>query len=169
MGRNLKKKYTGYKVIIVILLILLIGEIFFLAYSILKDKAGAGSNAHVAEDASEWDDGIEQESGQIEGRILVPGYSGAKMKTGDTVLKLRIGNPKENTCYLKATLQLEDGTILYESDLLEPGTGYDEVKLNKTLEPGEYQAFVHYQGYAMDEGQEKLNGCDSAFVLKVTE
>ena len=43
------------------------------------------------------------------------GYSGAEMKAGDTTLSLRIGNPEENTCYLQATLQLEDGTVLYLS------------------------------------------------------
>lgn len=166
MKRNNKK--TRYKIIIAVLLVLLIAEIGFIGYKILNDKDQNGSNARVDANASDWDDGIASDS-EIEGRILVPGYSGAKMKTGDTVLRLRIGNPEENTCYLQATLQLEDGTVLYESGLIEPGKGYDEVELIQTLEPGEYNAFVHYQGYSMDENPEMLNSCDSAFVLKVTE
>lgn len=168
MSKRPKKQKTIYKVIIAILLVLLVGEIVFLAYHILKDKDVVGRSAHIDENASEWDDGIENDS-EIEGRILVPGYSGAKMKTGDTSLALRIGNPSENTCYLQATLQLEDGTVLYESGLIEPGKGYDEIELKQSLEPGEYNAFVHYQGYSMDEEPEMLNSCDSAFVLKVTE
>ena len=163
-----REKNTTYKMIVIFLLILLIAIVGVLAYAILTEKDIAGSSAHVDQNASEWDDGIENDS-EIEGRILVPGYSGAKMKSGDTTLTLRIGNPKENICYLQATLQLEDGTVLYESGLIEPGKGYDEIELVKTLEVGEYNAFVHYQGYSMDEEQEMLNSCDSAFVLKVTE
>jgi hypothetical protein len=47
--------------------------------------------------------------------------------------------------------------------------GYEEVELTQTLEAGEYEAFVHYQGYSMDEEKEMLNSCDSAFVLNATE
>lgn len=100
---------------------------------------------------------------------MIPGYSMAQMKAGDTVLALRVGNPAENTCYLKATLKLEDGTVLYESDLLEPGTGFEELTLTQTLEAGSYDAMVHYQGYSMDDPETPLNSCDSAFPLNVIE
>lgn len=163
-----KNKKKMYNTIIILLLIVLIAIVGVLVYAIMKEKSQAGSSAHVDSEASEWDDGIENES-EIEGRILVPGYSGAKMKSGDKVLALRIGNPKENTCYLQATLKLEDGTVLYESGLIEPGMGYENVELTQTLEAGEYNAYVHYQGYSMEETPEMLNSCDSAFVLKVTE
>ena len=167
-SKNRKRK--TYNSIVIFLLILLILFVGILAYIIIKDKNQemVGSSAHIDRDATEWDDGIDNEN-ESEGRILVPGYSGAKMKNGDKVLNLRIGNPKENTCYLQATLQLADGTVLYESGLIEPGKGYDSVELNQTLGVGEYEAFVHYQGYSMDESKEQLNSCDSAFILKVTE
>lgn len=163
-----KKKKKMYNAIVVLLLIVLIAIVGILAYAILTEKEQVGSSAHIDSEASEWDDGIENE-GETLGRILVPGYSGAKMKAGDKVLALRIGNPKENTCYLQATLMLEDGTVLYESGLLEPGMGHEKVELTQTLEAGEYSAYVHYQGYSMEETPEMLNSCDSAFVLKVTE
>ena len=167
MSSKSKKRKT-YNIIIILLLIILCAMVGFLAYAILKDKSQAGSSAHVDSEATAWDDGIDNNS-EIEGKILVPGYSGAKMKCGDKTLALRIGNPSENTCYLQATLLLEDGTVLYESDLLEPGTGYDTIEITQTLEVGEYNAYVHYQGYSMEETPEMLNSCDSAFVLKVTE
>jgi len=164
----MSSKKKTYRLLIILLTLLLIAVIGVLIYIIQSEKTIPGSSAHVDSQAAEWDDGIDNDS-EIEGRILVPGYSGAKMKSGDTKLALRIGNPKENTCYLQATLQLKDGTVLYESGLIEPGMGYDEVELSQTLEVGEYEAFVHYQGYSMDEEKEILNSCDSAFVLKVTE
>ena len=89
------------------------------------------------------------------------------MQAGDRTLKLSIGNPAENTCYLKATLMLEDGTVLYESGLLEPGKGMEEIELNQTLEAGTYEAMVRYQGYSMDESQSELNSSDSGFTLTV--
>lgn len=171
MSDNTQKKGTGniYAGIIIVLLILLIGVGGYLIFNQISGKSKVeGTSGHVDGEASEWDDGLSAPS-EIEGRILVPGYSGAKMAVGDTTLKLRIGNPAENTCYLQATLQLEDGTVLYESGLIEPGKGFDEITLTQSLEAGEYDAYVHYQGYSMDEEPQILNSCDSAFTLVVTE
>lgn len=168
---NKTKKSSGkiYLIIIIVLLVLLAVVGGYLIYSMKNNKQTmAGTSGTVDAQASEWDDGLNAPS-EIEGRILVPGYSGAKMQAGDTMLTLRIGNPAENTCYLQATLQLEDGTVLFESGLIEPGMGYDEITLTQTLEVGTYDAFVHYQGYSMDENPEILNSCDSAFTLTVTE
>ena len=168
MSDDTNKKSGSLKILIILLLLIILGLGAFIVYQMNQKEEIAGSSAHIDKNASEWDDGIDNNT-EIEGRILVSGYSGATLKAGETKLALRIGNPAENTCYLQATLQLEDGTILYESGLIEPGKGYDEIELTEPLEVGEYDAFVHYQGYSMDEGYEKLNSCDSAFTLKVTE
>lgn len=169
MSQKTEKKKTALTALIISLLVLIIVIGIVLVFLLMKkNETPAGTNGHIDGAASEWDDNLNAPS-EIEGRILVPGYNGAKMKTGDATLTLRIGNPSENNCYLQATLQLEDGTVLFESGLLEPGKGYEEVELNQTLEPGSYDAMVHYQGYSMDEEPEMLNSCDSAFVLTVTE
>lgn len=156
------------------LIILLLAGLGWLIYGWLSGRSSAtqpvqSSSAYIDPEASAWEVGIEppkQDAAQES--ILIPGYSGASMLAGDTVLKLRIGNPEDNTCYLKATLQLEDGTVLYESGLLEPGSGFEQIELNQTLEAGTYEAWVHYQGYSMDEARSELNGSDSAFTLTVT-
>lgn len=170
MKKSSKKRI--YWILLGVLVLLFLAGIAWLIYSRLagQDQEPASSNAYVDTDASAWDDGIDsrEQTGEITSNILVPGYSGAEMKAGDMTLNLRIGNPEENTCYLQATLQLEDGTVLFESGMLEPGTGFEEIKLNQTLEAGTYEAWVHYQGYSMDEEPELLNGSDSAFTLTVT-
>lgn len=91
------------------------------------------------------------------------------MKTGDTTLNLRVGNPSGNTCYLKATVMLDDGTTLYTSGLLEPGKGFESITLTQTLTTGSYDARVHYQAYTLDDKKTPLNSADSAFTLTVTE
>lgn len=172
---KMKVKKDKYIVILIILIVLLIGVAAYFIFLASKDKSSDSNDdkktgsAYVDPNASAWDDGIDSSKEEIEGKILVPGYSGAQLKSGEKVLKLSVGNPKENSCYLKATLQLEDGTVLFESDLLEPGTGYEQIELTQTLEPGKYNAFVRYQGYTMDEQQAKLNSCDSAFTLSVVK
>lgn len=136
------------------------------AYTYFSARPDAGGSAYVDPNASAWDDGLDGPE-KIEEKILIPGYSGAQMNAGDMELRLSIGNPKENTCYLEATLMLEDGTVLYESGLLGPGKGFEKVRLEQSLSAGVYQAVVHYQGYAMDDGQKELNSSDSAFTLTV--
>ena len=166
---NNKGSNKIYLILIIVLLLALIGVGIYLIVS-QSDKGPAyqGTSGSVDSEAAEWDDNLSAPS-EIEGRILIPGYSGAKMQAGSDMLKLRIGNPSENTCYLQATLMLADGTVLYESGLIEPGKGFEEVKLLETLEAGTYEAYVHYQGYSMDEDPQILNSCDSAFTLTVTE
>lgn len=165
------RKKNDRKSIYIVILVLLVAALAGVTGYFIYDKSNTPKeekkgSAYVDADASSWDDGID-EPADTQGRILVPGYSGAQMKAGDKVLQLSIGNPKENTCYLQATLQLEDGTVLYESGLLEPGTGYQEIELKETLSEGTYQALVRYQGYSMDKENTKLNSCDSAFTLTV--
>ena len=165
----MKDKKKRYWTLLVLLIVILIAGIAAAVYFSRQKDPETGGNAYVDADASAWDDGIDtEEPREITENILVPGYSGAEMKAGDTTLSLRIGNPEENTCYLQATLQLEDGTVLYESGLLEPGTGFEQIELTQTLEAGTYEALVHYQGYSMDEERSELNASDSAFTLTVT-
>lgn len=171
MSNETNKKGTSkiYLIIIIILLLALIGVgIYLIVGQSKKGPEYQGTSGTVDGEADAWDDNLSAPS-EIEGRILIPGYSGAKIQAGTNVLKLRIGNPSENTCYLQATLMLADGTVLYESGLIEPGKGFEEVELLETLEAGTYEAYVHYQGYSMDEEPQILNSCDSAFTLTVTE
>lgn len=164
-----KKRFASpYFITILVLLTALLLTGGYLLYEHFSEKNYWGSAGNIDAQASEWDDGLNAPS-EIEGRILVPGYSGASMKEGETTLALRIGNPQENTCYLQATLQLEDGTTLYESGLIEPGKGFDEIELTQSLDAGTYAAMVHYQGYSLEEEPKILNSCDSAFTLTVTE
>ena len=89
------------------------------------------------------------------------------MSAGDTSLTLSIGNPKENKVGMFAELQLEDGSVLYESPLLSPGQGLTEVPLNKTLDKGVYNAKVVYRCVLLDEKNTPLNAAESGFQLIV--
>lgn len=162
---SVKQRRRKHTVILIGLLAALLIVLGYLCYIQYLEGGERDGSAYVDPDAKSWDAEVDTPD-DTEGRILIPGYTEAQMNAGDMSLKLRIGNPKENTCYLKAVLRLEDGTVLYESGLLEPGTGFDEIELDQTLEAGEYQAAVHYQGYTLEDSKE-LNSSDSAFTLTV--
>lgn len=135
--------------------------------NIFADKL-ASSDGVVGRISKDWDTGIEEDntSSQNTG-IQIPGYGTAEMKSGDTSLHLSIGNPKENKCGFYATLKLDDGTVLYKSELLEPGYGFTEAPLTQTLKPGEYTAIVYYECVTLDEEHKALNSAESEFALIV--
>jgi hypothetical protein len=99
--------------------------------------------------------------------IQIPGFKEAKMNAGDSSLHLNIGNPEENNAGFYATVELEDGTVLYESPLLEPGQGISDLPLLTSPEKGTYNAYVSYQVVSLDEGHTPMNTARSAFTLHV--
>lgn len=138
----------------------------------------SGSSAFLDPNAENWSIDVPEEMAEevaaaAEGNeLLIPGYSWAEMKEGDLTLSLSVGNPEENTCYLKAALivETEEGDqILYESGLFEPGKGVKELTLTQTLPAGTYDARVLFQGYTMDDEKKELNSADSAFKLYVAK
>ncbi len=165
-----KKKKKSYTLLILILIaIVLIGTavtvVLLMNRKSPEEVKGEGVVGVITDN---WDPKISQEpEGSQKSGTQIPGYSKAEMHSGDTSLKLRIGNPKDNKVGFLATLKLSDGTVLYSSPLLRPGQGMEEVPLNQTLSPGTYQASVYYQCVLLNEEQTPLNAAESAFTLYV--
>lgn len=72
-----------------------------------------------------------------------------------------LDNLSSNTRDMKYTFELEDGTIVYESDLIRPGHSIERPKLSHHLEPGTYGVTVLAQGYDA-ESHAALGGTVSA-------
>lgn len=101
------------------------------------------------------------------GNVSVPGYEKLELKAGKTKQKVYLLNPKENTCYFKLSLMLEDGTVIWQSDLLEPGMAFDRIELNQGLEKGTYEhATLQYDCYSLADKRE-LNGSRIQLILEV--
>jgi len=130
----------------------------------IEDSKGSGVVGIISDN---WDPGVEAEAPSQGSGIQIPGYSTATMNAGDTSLHLSIGNPENNNCGFYATLMLADGTILYKSDLLNPGYGLTEIPLLETLQKGEYDAVVYYECVTLDEAHSPLNSAESEFKLIV--
>ncbi len=160
-----KKKLLIIIIVILIIAALVVGGV--VVYNNFFAEQPTTSNGVVGKISSDWDTGMEDETSPKSKGTQIPGYSTAEMKAGDTSLHISIGNPKSNECGFYATLKLEDGTVLYKSELLEPGYGLTEVPLSKTLEKGEYSAIVYYECVTLDEEHTPLNSAESEFTLIV--
>ena len=100
--------------------------------------------------------------------IAIPGYEMLELKADSKEQSLCMPNPPQNCCYFQICLYLEDGTLLWKSELIEPGTNSKPMVLTKTLEKGMYpNAILRYSCYRMDETRAPLNGAETKLTLWV--
>ena len=165
--KNTNKK----SVVISALFIFILFVIAVVMFQVMKPEDAKNANGVAGKIVDNWDTGIPEQTDEPEestsGGIQIPGYSKAEMEEGDTQLHLSIGNPKENNCGFYVTVRLEDGTVLYKSELLKPGYGLTEIPLEQTLNKGTYDAEVFYECVTLDEDASPLNSVISKFQLIV--
>lgn len=166
--QNKKKSKKIYVIVVAAVLVIAAATVATLfALGVFAPKPVERGEGVVGVVSDNWDPGVEQPSGEQRKGTQIPGYSKAEMNAGDMTLKISIGNPKDNKVGMIASFKLEDGTVLFESDLLKPGQGMTEIPLNKTLEKGVYKAAVVYQCFALDENRTRLNSAESGLTLYV--
>lgn len=100
--------------------------------------------------------------------IAIPGYEGIDLKADTRQQTVGLPNPSQNTCYFQITLSLEDGTVLWQSELVEPGEVSEPMKLNEALPAGTYpNAVLHFSCYTMDGSMTPLNSAETGLTLWV--
>lgn len=100
--------------------------------------------------------------------IAIPGYEMLELKAGSKEQTLCLPNPPQNMCYFEIALYLEDGTLLWKSELIEPGKTSKPIVLTESLSKGTYpQAVLRYACYRMDEELTPLNGAETKVTLWV--
>ena len=100
--------------------------------------------------------------------IAIPGYETLELNANSKEQALCLPNPEQNMCYFQISLFLEDGTLLWQSELIEPGKTSKPMVLTKTLSKGTYpQAVLRYACYRMDENLSPLNGAETKVTLWV--
>ncbi|SHH57258.1 hypothetical protein SAMN02745196_00821 [Clostridium collagenovorans DSM 3089] len=102
--------------------------------------------------------------------IDIPGFDTMNFKVDTVEQSVNLYNPKENTCYFKMTIILNDGTRLWESKLVEPNKAIYDITINQSLSTGIYDdCTLKYECFKMDETQTPLNGSEIKFTLNVLE
>lgn len=99
--------------------------------------------------------------------ISVPGYDRLILKSNKKRQKVNLYNPKENSCYFALSLILEDGTVIWQSELLEPDTMFDYIFLTKELKAGNYEnVTLKYDCFSLKD-KTPLNGSEIVLNLLV--
>lgn len=114
-------------------------------------------------DAVEWTDSQDADSsaGSSQDSISLPGMDVMKFKANQKKQLVNLYNPKQNNCYMKISLLLEDGTMLYQSGLISPGMGVYEIELTDGLPEGVYRnSVIKYECFTMDDDCNPLNGAE---------
>lgn len=100
--------------------------------------------------------------------IAIPGYEGITLKANSKEQEIGFPNPAQNTCYFQISLMLEDGTMLWRSELVTPGEISDPITLEESLEAGVYpNALLKFDCYTMDGAMRALNGAATKMTLHV--
>lgn len=162
---NKEKKKKTILVIIVITVGFLLGIVigYFAAHNApAKTEGGIGFTV-VPENT--------QNNSHAEKGVTVPGITSMSVKAGSDRLVTGFYNPVENKDEYYLTFQLwaeinGKNELLYTSGLVEPGNSIYEIKLNKTLEKGTYNAVIHIQPYRMNKDLTPTNNADIKAVIK---
>ena len=103
-----------------------------------------------------------------EGSISIPGFEMLELKADSKQQTVALSNPPQNNCYFEISLYLEDGTLLWKSDLIEPGQATKPLELSMELEKGYYsKSILHYDCFAMNADKTPLNGAEMKVTLWV--
>ena len=102
------------------------------------------------------------------GSISIPGFEMLELQADSKNQTICLSNPAQNNCYFQISLYLEDGTLLWQSELIEPGEITEPLVLSEKLAKGYYPgAVLQYSCYRMDEELSPLNGAEMKVTLWV--
>lgn len=105
---------------------------------------------------------------KLENKTAIPGYESLTLKAGEKRQDTMLYNPPENTCLIRISLLLEDGTLLWTSREIKPGNDSDPIKLSQPLAAGQYpNAVLKYECFTMDADKTPLNGAEIKLTLRV--
>ena len=102
------------------------------------------------------------------GNTHLPAYGGLTFEAGTMEQETVLQNPGENTCLIRISLILADGTTIYQSELVKPGYYTKPITLVAPMERGIYRdVTMKYECFTDDEAQTPLNGATTKLDITV--
>lgn len=84
--------------------------------------------------------------------IRVPGFGRMDFVADRKEQSTKLHNPRKNNCYFRISIILDDGTIIWTSDLIAPGEKVEDITLSQTLSEGTYDnVTIKYDCFAMNK------------------
>lgn len=100
--------------------------------------------------------------------ILLPGFDVLEMNDATQEVEAALLNPEGNECFFQFSITLKsDGTELYRTDLIKPGTAVTKFKINKKLEKGRYPIVITVETSDLKDPESFYNGGAVEAVLEV--
>ena len=162
-----KRQTGGQRIVIIGLVLLLAAAVGIIVW--LTTKSDSGSKPEGAEETSQSEIGglVVPERPEM---LDITAYESITLKADTLEQSVRFDNPLQNNCWLVITLSLEDGTVLWKSEELQPGQVVRSITLNQPLAAGEYEnAVLIYQHWTYDEEKLPLNGAETLVTLKTEQ
>ena len=164
MEENRNRSHKKLLAVMIVVAVIIVAALLIWHFTQQSEKESSGGSAG---EVVAWDvDPDTEDTAGATGEIQIPGYESMTIMAGETVQTVDIGNPADNNCYFVITIQLEDGTELFQSDYLEPGQGFETIEMTQALEACEYTAVIRYECYSLED-KSALNGASSEFTLIV--
>ncbi|MGM9603211.1 MAG: hypothetical protein ACI3W5_16695 [Faecousia sp.] len=152
-----------YLIIIAILVFLLIVAGIWIAALLGTGGTPSGSGSGDSQTTEE-----SEEVEKLKDSIAIPGFAQLNLKAGTCEQNVALSNPAQNFCYFQISLLLEDGTVIWVSQLIEPGKQSEAITLLQPLDAGTYEnVTVHYDCYTMDGSLTQLNSGEITIKLVV--
>lgn len=156
-----RKKWGGKDILLIVLALVMVAAVTVAIWAVKTRSPAAPPDKQGQEETAEP---VEKLTDAIE----LPGYDWIPLKAGTLEQEQTFPNPPQNFCWIKVSLELEDGTNLWTSELVAPGESSAPVVLSQTLEPGEYKnAVLKYECFRMDDALSPLNGGEVHLTLRV--
>ena len=152
-----KKKWSGKDILLLVLVLVTVAAVVTAIWAISTRDADPTPPDETTEPVEKLTDSID-----------LPGYEWIPLTAGKLEQEQTFLNPPQNFCWIRASLLLEDGTVLWTSELIAPGESSDPVVLSQPLDSGEYKnAILKYECFRMDDDLSPLNGGEVQLALKV--
>lgn len=158
-----RRKRDGRDILLIILTVITVAAVLVAVWAI----STRNRDAPPGREAQSSEETVEPVEKLIDS-IDLPGYGALNFKADVLEQDVTLPNPEQNFCWIKISLYMEDGTLLWISDLIAPGEKSDPIVLSTPLAAGEYKnAVLKYECFRMDEAQTPLNGATANLTLKV--
>ena len=132
--------------------------------AIADEALSLAGSPELEQDAVDWEGVHVSETGGVAESIAMPGYKSIMVDAGKTEANVNLYNPENNPCYFVISLVLDDGTLLYQSDMIAPGKGLYKITLAEPLPAGEYAATLQYETYSLED-LTPMNGANIRLTL----
>ncbi len=165
--RKRRRRSGSQRIVIICLVLLLLVAVGVIACLLTRNKGEPQTGSENAVQTSQSENGglVVPERPEM---LDMTAYESIKLKANTLEQSVRFENPVQNNCWLVITLSLEDGTVLWKSEELQPGQVVRSITLNQPLAAGEYEnAVLSYQHWTYDEEKLPLNGAETLVTLTV--